>query len=233
MLYAFIDESYNQDRYYVCAFVIPESEIYVLEAALVAAREYAAGFGVAGDAEFHAHEMMSGKKAWKPLRGNPRASLAIYRRALGELVKVPGAKMFIEGVDVTRLNARYSYPEAPHRVTLRYLLEAVDRHALKHGEQVLVFADEVQDQVAHGERAALYQSIGTGGYRSSMLSTIEMPIRFGPSHQSPGLQAADLVVYLFRRKDSHTETDERAATAIVDLWDLLRPIWAHVRRWDP
>jgi hypothetical protein len=233
VLYAFIDESYTKDRYYVCAFVVPEGQIAALDAAIKRAGVYAEGFGVAAGAEFHAHEMMSGLSDWRPVRGNPRASLAIYRHALHQLVAVPGAKMFIEGVDIPRLNARYSYPEPPHRVTLRYLLEAVDRYALKIGEQVLVIADELPDQVAHGDRAALYQTIGTGGYRSSMLTTVQMPIRFGSSAQSPGLQASDLIVYLYRRKDAHVETDQRSAAAVSALWDILHPIWGWVRRWDP
>jgi hypothetical protein len=141
--------------------------------------------------------------------------------------------MFIDGVDVARLNARYRYPDPPHRVTLRYLLEAVDRHAVRSGERVTVIADEVPDQEDHGRRAADYQMAGTGGYRSSKLATIDMPITFGASHESPGLQAADLLAYLFRRHDAHAETDPRAEKAVNELWDTLRPIWRNVRRWDP
>jgi hypothetical protein len=233
MLYAFVDESYTKDRYYVCAFVIPEEQIATLDAAMKRAGDYASGFGVEAGAELHAHEMMSGRGAWKPVRRAPRAALAIYRYALEQVVAVPGAKMFIEGVDIPRLNARYNYPEHPHRVALRHLLEAVDRFALVHDEDVIVIADELPDQVAHGARATLYQTIGTGGFQPSKLTTLQMPIKFGSSAQSPGLQASDLIVYLYRRKDAHIETYPRAAAAVEMLWTLLRPIWAHVRRWDP
>ena len=233
MLYAFIDESYTRDRYYVSAFVIPEDQIASLEAAIDAAGKYAQTFGVPEGAEFHAHQIMSGQGDWKTLQRKHRAAVAVYKRALTELIAIPGAKMFIEGVDIARLNTRYKYPQPPHRVTLRHLLEAVDRYATLHKEEVTVIADEVQDQIAHAERAESYQVVGTGGFRSSKLTTIQMPITFGESHQSPGLQAADLIVYLFRRLDGHTETNAKAARAVEELWGTLRPIWSWVRRWNP
>ena len=233
MLYAFIDESYTKDRYYLCAFVVPETQINALDDAVKRVKAYAEGFGVTQNSELHAHEMMSGLGDWKAIRGKPRASLSIYKRALKEFVAIPGARMFIEGVDIPRLNARYRYPDPPHRVTLRYLLEAVDRHAVKAGEQVMIIADELPDQIDHGKRAAAYQIAGTGGYQPSKLTALHMPIWFGSSAQSPGLQVADLIVYLFRRKDAHAETDPRAERAVAELWETLRPIWAYVRRWDP
>lgn len=232
MLYAFIDESYTKDRYYVAAFVIPEEQISAVAGAMRAARDFAETFGVL-EPEFHAYEMMSGGKAWKPIRGKHRAAIAIYRKALAELVEIPGARMFIEGVDIPLLNARYRYPDPPHRVTLRYLLEAIDRYAAPRKERVVIIADEVPDQVAHGQRMADYQLIGTGGFRSSMLKTLEMPIHFGSSAKSPGLQAADLIVYLYRRLDAHAEKDDRARRSVEAMWAMLRPIWEHVRRWDP
>jgi len=233
MLYAFIDESYTKDRYYVAAYVVPESGIQAIAAAIAEARAYAETFGVETGAELHAHELMSGKGQWSALRGKHRAAVAIYTRALEQIIAVPGAKMFIEGVDIPRLNARYRYPDPPHRLTLRHLLESIDTYALKIGEEVLIIADEVQDQVAHAQRAANYQLVGTGGYKSSKLTTIQMPITFGSSDQSPGLQAADLIVYLYRRHDAHVETNPKAAKSVHDLWAVLRPIWGSVRRWDP
>jgi len=233
MLYAFIDESYTQDRYYQGAFVVPAESLDALALAIKTVGEYAEGFGVEPGAELHAHEIMSGKAGWKAIRGNPRSAIMIYKRALSVLASVPGAKMFIEGVDVARLNARYSYPEPPHRVTLRYLLECVDRYATKHAQEVTVVADEVQDQAAHALRAAAYQLDSTGGYRPSMLASVQMPITFAQSDQVPGLQAADLLVYLYRRLDAHVETNSRARAAVEQMWDLLRPIWGSVRRWDP
>ncbi len=79
MLYAFVDESYTRDRYYVSAYVVPEPSLAAVRAALRTASGYAAGFGISAGAEFHGYELMSGRGEWKPVRGRPRAAVAIYR----------------------------------------------------------------------------------------------------------------------------------------------------------
>lgn len=115
MLIAYLDESYTRDRYYIAAFVIPASEVSRLDAAVARVAAYAEGFGVPARSELHAHEIMSGKRDWKPIRGKHRAAIGIYQRALTEVAALPG-KLHIRGVDVERLNARYRYPEPPHQV---------------------------------------------------------------------------------------------------------------------
>ncbi|WP_374946519.1 DUF3800 domain-containing protein [Agreia sp.] len=232
MLYAFIDESYTDERYYVAAFVIDEADFAKLTNAIKSSAQYAEGFGVTPGTEMHAYEMMSGRGGWEPLRGKTRAALAIYRNALKLIADLPG-RMFIRGVDVTRLNARYSYPYPPHRICLQHVLEDVDEYAGRLGKQVVVIADEVQDQDAHAARAELYQTIGTGGYKSSRLSNISMPITFGSSAESPGLQTADLIVYLYRRLDAHVERDVRAKQAVERLWEILKPLRGVVWVWSP
>jgi hypothetical protein len=233
MLYAFIDESYTQDRYYMSAFVVDEDHLGAVSAAAGVARKYAEGFGIPEDAELHAYQIMSGRGEWKPIRGNHRAAIAIYGNALRQFAGLPTGKLFVSGVDVVRLNARYRYPDPPHRATLRYLLEAVDRYAKKVKQRVVIIADEVPDQESHGQRMADYQLIGTGGYRPSKLESIDMPINFGSSAQSPGLQASDLMVYAFRRLDAHTESNVRARAAVEGLWAITEPIRESIRRWDP
>lgn len=233
MLYAFLDESYTADRYYVGAIVVPEGHLRDVAAALNESRDYARGFGVDSPAvEFHAHEIMSGVGCWEPLQGKTRAALAIYGHVLDRLSRLP-IKMIIRGVDVNRLNARYRYPYPPHRITLQHALEAVNNYAASVGDVVTVIADEVQGQAMHILQTAQYQVSGTGGYLSSKLVQIEMPIVFGESSQSPGVQSADLAVYLYRRLDAHTERHERTKRAVEGLWAKLHPIRHHVWRWDP
>lgn len=233
MLYAFVDESYTRDRYYVSAYVVPEASLAAVRAALRTASGYAAGFGISASAEFHGYELMSGRGEWKPVRGRPRAAVAIYRFALAELAAVPGARLFVQGVDVARLNARYRYPEPPHLVALRHLLEEVDRFAVSARQKVVVIEDEVPDQADHARKVEDYQRLGTGGYKPRMLRTVELPITFGPSAESPGLQASDLCVYLYRRMDAHVAVDHRSADAAQRLWLTLKPLKPVVRRWDP
>lgn len=233
MRFAFVDESYSKDRYYVGAYVVRDDQLAALKHAVSRVRDYAKGFGVGIDAELHGHEIMSGKGEWAALRGRTRAALSIYRRALTEASSVVGARAFVEGVDIPRLNARYRYPQPPHQIALRHLLERLNSHAAAVGDRVVVIADEVPDQQAHAMRMASYQTLTTGGYKPSKLARIEFPINFGRSAESPGLQCADLLVYLFRRIDAHTSTNERAAAAALKLWESTKPLRPIARRWDP
>ncbi|GAA1768348.1 DUF3800 domain-containing protein [Agromyces humatus] len=231
MLFAFIDESYTKDRYYVAAVLVDADDLRALSAAVARSAEYAAGYGVELGTEFHAHSIMSGRDGWEPVQGKPRAAIAIYRDLLRELSGLP-VSIYIEGVDVPRLNARYRYPDPPHLVTLRHVLEDLQQAAAMRGDQVIVICDEVTDQEAHSKKFGEYQLIGTPGYRSTTLSRIEQ-FMFADSRQSPGLQFADAVAYLYRRRDAHTESSARTARAVEDLWAVIRPRARKARRWDP
>ena len=116
---------------------------------------------------------------------------------------------------------------------LRHLLEKLNDYASRVGDRVLVIADEVPDQQAHAMRMASYQSLTTGGYKPSKLSRIEFPITFGKSAESPGIQCADMIVYLYRRIDANEQLDDRAANTARDLWTVVKPLRPVVRRWDP
>ncbi len=230
---AFVDESYSRDRYFVGAYVVRDDQLTIVKNAVRNALRYAEVFGIDAGAELHGYEIMSGKNAWSPLRGKTRAALSVYRRALAEIAAVPGARSFVEGVDIPRLNARYRYPQAPHQIALRLLLERLNEYASRVGDRVVVIADEVPDQQAHAMRMASYQSLTTGGYKPSKLSRIEFPITFGKSAESPGIQCADMIVYLYRRIDAREHLDDRAGRAARDLWTRAQPLRPSTRRWDP
>ena len=232
MLFAFIDESYTQDRYYVAALVVKSEDMAAIGAALRASATYAEGFGVEPGAEFHGHRIMTGRDGWEAVRGKARAAGAIFGHALRGIAQLP-VKVFIEGVDVGRLNARYSYPEPPHTVTLRHVLEDVNTYAASIDEdEVVVMCDEVSDQDLHSRRVAAYQVTGTRGFRPSKLARID-DFLFANSADSPGLQAVDLIVYLYRRRDAHHTTDARSLRLVEELWTAIRPVIRKHRRWDP
>jgi hypothetical protein len=228
-LVAFLDESYSSDYYYIAAVVISEDEVARLEGGLARAAEYAEGFGVAAGSELHAHRIMSGRDDFAALRGRHRAASAIYARALHAIADSPVA-IFIRGVDVTRLNARYRYPVPPHQIVLQHVLEDVSDHGKKLAQMVTVIADEVEDQDGHVQRVASFQVVGTPGYRSQTLPNLVMPIRFASSAATGGLQAVDLVVYLHRRCEDHQDAsgregrpdpDPRAVATADKLWNII------------
>lgn len=233
MLHAFIDESYTTERFYLCAVLVHEYDLDSIADALNQARRYARGFGVTTpNIEFHAHSLMTGRDGWESVAGKFRAASSIYQRALRELANTP-IHVFVRGIDVVRLNARYRYPEHPYQLALKSLAEHIDSYARGIGETVVLNADEVDNQARHSGRMLSFQANGTGGNWPRSLESLQLPMRFGPSHESPGVQAADLTVYLHRRIDAHIEANPAARRRSLEMWHSLEPVIRHVGRWDP
>jgi hypothetical protein len=230
---AFVDESYDARDYHVAALVIPPAGLPALDRSLAKAIDYASSqFGVPADAELHGYEMMSGRGHWKSIRGKYGVASGIYMQAL-EGIRDSGAKIFIRGVNIPRLNQRYRYPDPPHQVVLQHVLEQVDMHAKPLAKKVYVYADEVPDQDRHASTMELYSKVGTPGFRYSTLDTIQHPITSKPSCDVPGLQAADLVVYLYRRLFFHDHKDDRARRATAKMWSVIAPAVVYRNHWVP
>lgn len=232
VLLAYLDESYTDDRYYIVAFIIDEADLGLLEEARGRMDDFIAGFGISRGTEMHAHSLMTGRDGFEPVSKAVRARIRIMQQWMTELAGLP-AVVVVRGVDVPRLNARYKYPDPPHRVVLQHILEDVNAYARQRVTTVRIVADEVPGQVAHAEDMVRYQIAGTPGYKSSTLQAVVPPLAFEDSASMPGLQAADGIAYLYRRLDAHTETDPRVAKSVRALWQTLEPVIYKVWRWDP
>lgn len=232
VLHAFLDESYTDSRYYMGAVVVDDAHLSALQDWREQVMAYATGFGVDPGVEIHAHRLMSARSGWEPLERQFRAKVAIYGRALNAL-SATGAVCFLEGVDVTRLRARYRYPDRPHEIVLRHLLERVDRYArtVEH-QQVTVLCDDVSEKVDYTRIVADLAVTGTPGYRPSTLAAVQQPIGFADSRLHPGLQAADALVYLYRRHDGHDDSD-RTKREVEKLWTAANGAVRNHRVWLP
>ncbi|MFB2555310.1 hypothetical protein [Herbiconiux liangxiaofengii] len=132
--------------------------------------------GIPPDAELHGHELMGGSGEWKALRGKHREAAGVYAASL-KVARAAGVAYIFRGLDLNRLNARYSYPGQPHGIVFGHLLERIDQFAERtnQDEPVIVVADEIATQDVHKRQFESYQSVGTPGYRSSQLSRISAP----------------------------------------------------------
>lgn len=235
MLIAYVDESYDRDFYFVGA-AIAEYDVWT-----DLANRYdeirsttSAAHDIPAAAEFHGHELMGGSGDWKALRGKHREAAGIYTAAL-RAAQDAGVTYLFRGVDVQRLNARYAYPRQPHDVAFSHLLERINDHTAVHGrgEQTIVIADEIATQEQHQAQFLGYQRNGTSGYRSTRLEHISAPINFASSRMTPGLQAADMAVYLHRRRSTTTETHPQARRVMNRLAGIIDASTMHQWTWEP
>ena len=231
MLFAFIDESYTDTHYYQAAIVIREQNLHHLDDLKSEVIEYAKGFGVRNLIELHAHSLMTSRDGWEALENKPRARIAIFKK-IQSLISYLPARVFIEGVDVPQLHIRYKYPDSPHTVTLRHLLEDIQTFAHSRNEQVTIFCDEIGDAKVHQRHFEYYKSTSTSGYKPSSLDNLDS-LSFVKSHEHPGIQVVDQIAYLYRRLDSHTETAQRTRAAVLQMWETVNPIVVKHRRWTP
>lgn len=235
VLIAYVDESYDQDFYFIGAAIGTQEQWDRVEAAFDAIRTMTAELhGTPADAELHGHELMGGKGPWRPLRGRHREAAGVYLSAL-RAVRAAGVQYIFRGVDVGRLKARYSYPDPPHDVTLGHLLERIEDHTirLRQTEQTIVVADEIATQADHQRAFAGYQRFGTVGYRSSKLRWISAPINFASSKGSYGLQAVDLATYVYYRSERVRSQHPKARATQERLWAEVLPVIAHRHTWLP
>ncbi|QJU54559.1 DUF3800 domain-containing protein [Herbiconiux sp. KACC 21604] len=235
MLVAYVDESYNAGHYFVAAAVghshtWEQMSERLAEIAATTSRLH----GTPLDAEFHGHELMGGAGEWASLRGKHREAAGIYLAAL-RAARHAEVQYLFRGLDIHRLNARYAYPDQPHSIVFRHLLERLDQHAERSvkDEPIVIVADEIATQEAHRRQFASYQEVGTRGYRSSRLTRIAAPINFARSRETPGLQVADLAAYVHCRRHTVVDSHPAAAATLRRLAREIDPVTVHSWTWKP
>lgn len=235
VFFAYVDESYTNERYYIAAAVGDEAAWSCVSQKLEEIRGRThREHGTPLNIEFHADELMNGRKDWAPLRGKHREAGGIYAAVLGAASSC-GVRFVLRGLDIPRLHARYAYPDHPHSIVLGHTLERLHERTRDYhsGELVAVVADEIATQAQHLAQFEGYQKWGTPGYRKSTLSTIVAPITFAPSESADGLQIADFGAYLHRRRSTHTEKHPQARRAMARLSSILGEMTVHEHTWHP
>jgi hypothetical protein len=161
-----------------------------------------------------------------------RQQINVYERAL-KLIGSSGARLVFRGMNVAAQIERYSNPHPPHDVVLGHLLESIDQVAGAEGHRVVVVADEVHAEERHRTNFRNYRRVGTPGYQSSKLSNVIDTIHFGPSEHSRLLQAVDLATFVYRRRCTTPETNEKAQVTMAKMWDHVRPAVRVQWNWQP
>ena len=133
VLLAYLDESYNKERYYIASLIVPQEQAAPLNAALDKVVEDAAWSysSIPVQGELHGKELFQGQGVWRSLK--PRQRIGIYNDAF-QAIADHDVEIIIRGVYCERLKERYIYPEKPHKVVLGHLLERVDERAAAKDE---------------------------------------------------------------------------------------------------
>lgn len=228
-----MDESQQNDHYFVAAALGHVRDWQTASSCLDAVRASASEvYGTPRDAEFHGHPLMNGRDDWKALRTRYREAGNTYLRALSVLDDLD-ISFFIRGVDVRRLNARYRYPDLPHELCMRHVLERLDSYATAHQiPGIRIVSDVTSEERALQHSLHLSHEYGTRGYRPSKLERICAPIEFMDSSETDGLQIVDLALYIKQRefhtpqeRNSKAEAMRRRLLGKIDPKVIVNQVW--------
>ncbi|GAB2472600.1 hypothetical protein GCM10027063_11900 [Promicromonospora xylanilytica] len=108
--------------------------------------------GIDADVELHGHDLFGATQDWASLKPLVRARISIYRQALDVTAK-HAEGIWVEGLDRKGFRDRYADQHDEHITVLLHLLEKLNRYANRHGEDLVVIADE--HRTAKSAQAAL------------------------------------------------------------------------------
>lgn len=219
MRLAYIDESYHDDCYWFGAVLVPEDRDAAMQREILAIPGRYDHHGIKPDTEIHGYPLWNATDGWKPLEREPRLRADAMRRTLRAIARA-GADVIFVGInrdspelhvlDVARANA------------VDELLECIEQHcSTKLSERcLLIFDEETSTSKELFEVVHLH-------HRKSLVAgndprIFERPV-IAPSHATPGIQIADVAVYLRRREHQiPAERDSRAQDARDQLMKIIR-----------
>ena len=222
MLLTYIDESYDRGEHWLTGLVVPAEAALRLQNALDAVvRDAARGHGVALNSELHGHALLQATEFWEPMRDDVDARITVYSDALQAIADSDGILILTAGIDIARLQRRYTAPHHPHREALDTLAQSLNELAQERDTDFLAIADEVdQSRTLRADYWDL-QRVDTLSRYGGKLDRAVDALHFAPSQHSWLLQAADLVSYLHFRIRRIPVTDARSVKASADLWDIV------------
>jgi hypothetical protein len=236
--FAYVDESFNRTYHYVTALLVRDEVVNDTQSAL---REVVAAaadsYEIADEAELHGYDVFQGENGFAPMKQLVRARIGIYQQTLS-ILENANVWVICRGVHRVALEARYSNPDHPHRITMTHLIEQIDSFCkTKRGmdDLALIVADEHHEtQSALLRDLVIYQDKGTWGYLAKRITRVVDTIHFVSSRTNALVQGCDMVSFLlFRRIATEQEVDPRAEKAMQRLLGTIEPRVHHTWCWKP
>jgi hypothetical protein len=216
VLFAYLDESYEIDvEYWLGACLIDESAAPGLRDDMNAVSAGLAPHGLRADVEMHAQHLFGGNETFEALKGSPRLRIAAYRDGVQAMANA-NAHSLLVGVGWCREPMRSAI--RIHRMhAIEHMLITIEGYLLGAGETCLVIADEEEGTTRDVYRAL--QAHQKAASDSGVPSRIR-DVLFVDSRYSPGVQGADLITFLHRRR-KRPGNERRTQKALDDMYALI------------
>lgn len=216
VLFAYLDESYESGAaYWLGACLIDEAAASGLREDMNAVSASLAVHGLPDDVEMHAQHLFAGAKAFLPLREAPRLRIAAYRDGVQAMVNARTHSLL---VGVTWCASPMRSAIRIHRMlAIEHMLTALESHLLATRATCVVIADEEEGTTRNVFRSL--QQHQEAAAKAGVPSRIR-DVVFVDSRYSPGVQGADLITFLHRRR-VRPDNERRTQRALDDMYALL------------
>lgn len=180
---------------------------------------------VPADLEFHGQEIWNGTGYWA---GKTYDELIAAYEAAMQMLDICDIAIAYASIHKARLHHRYhgAADDNAYRLALQFLLEKVDTYS---SSLKILVADETKEQQIPALKMVQGMQNWTWGGEvpGRQLKTIIDTLHFVSSHDSAGVQMADLVAFVLQRR-RRPERHPNAQAAIDRLSSLVD---AHTRTW--
>ena len=159
--------------------------------------------------EFHGNQLWNGNGEWK--NKTPDELLAAYESVIG-LIDKHNISIAHSTIDRQKLHDNYTgnYDASAYRLGLQFLLEKIDTLP---GLKIVVADESKEQEVEAKDMVAQLQAWGGGEVPGRQVDSVIDSMHFVQSHESPGVQMADMVAYLLHRARLTTTEQHPYASA--------------------
>ncbi|MCY3634001.1 MAG: DUF3800 domain-containing protein [bacterium] len=168
--------------------------------------------------EFHGNQLWHGNGEWK--NKTPAELLTAYETVIG-LIDKHSISIAHSTIDRQTLHEKYAggYDASAYRLGLQFLLEKIDTLS---GLKVVVADESKEQEVEAKDMVAQLQEWGSGEVPGRQVESVIDSMHFVESHESAGVQMADMVAYLLHR--ARLTTTEHHPDALASRSRMLEII---------
>lgn len=222
----------------MCALVIDGKELKSLERkfhSIMTQLEDAFPNQISRNLELHAGEIFNGKGPWRKAFEGNRQRYEVLNR-FSEVLAGLNLRILVQGIDVEKQVIKYSLPTDPRYLSLRFLIEKLDKELHSSADFSMLICDSgASNQEIQHIRDLLIemQMNGTGGLYPRLITQIVDTVHFSDSKRSRGIQAVDLISFLRHRVELQRANLVKRDSNIDQLWQALESKVVYDRIWVP
>lgn len=205
MLRTYIDESASNDVYYVASLTIPDESVQNLEHEIrLLQTKIGEIYKLPPNLELHGYEIWHGEGVWSEISLEDRKEIIKY---ILKVILELDVRIAIKGVRINHFQSKYGKERRTiHNAALVWNLEKVQYHANRVSRRFSLIADESgPNDTYYRDQVNTFKNFETFGWDPETFTNLEGDLKFVSSEMSCGLQAVDVIAYIYQRSNQEVK----------------------------